>query len=240
MKVLVLNSGSSSQKACLYEIGETLPTHPPPCLWEGRIEWGSEAATISVKNSQGGAQQEQMQVSPREEFVRHLLGTLDTGPARALGSVSEIDVVEHRVVHGGPHFENPVFVAPEARAAIEGASKLAPLHIRAELQGMDYCREPSRPGPTDRRLGHRLPSSDAAFFTNVSRPIRLVREWNSPLWIPRYQLRVPRRTRCSVAGKRVAVNQSRELPPWATNARSQRFRKAAALIPPWGSPRWTA
>ena len=29
MKVLVLNSGSSSLKACLYEIGEALPIHPP-------------------------------------------------------------------------------------------------------------------------------------------------------------------------------------------------------------------
>jgi acetate kinase len=27
MKVLVLSSGSSSLKACLYEIGETLPIH---------------------------------------------------------------------------------------------------------------------------------------------------------------------------------------------------------------------
>src|SRR5271165_2174620 len=38
MKILVLNSGSSSQKACLYEIGETLPNHPSACLWEGRID----------------------------------------------------------------------------------------------------------------------------------------------------------------------------------------------------------
>jgi acetate kinase len=136
MKVLVLNSGSSSQKACLYEIGETLPTQPPPCLWEGRIEWGTEVATLSAKNSQGGTQREQVKVSSREQFVRHLLGTLDTGPARAVGSVSEIEVVGHRVVHGGPHFEDPVFVTPEARAAIEGASRLAPLHIRAELEGM--------------------------------------------------------------------------------------------------------
>ena len=48
MKVLVLNSGSSSLKACLYEIGETHAIYPPPALWEGRIEWNSDAATISV------------------------------------------------------------------------------------------------------------------------------------------------------------------------------------------------
>jgi acetate kinase len=35
MKILVLNSGSSSQKICLYQLGENLPDNPPGCLWEG-------------------------------------------------------------------------------------------------------------------------------------------------------------------------------------------------------------
>jgi acetate kinase len=147
MKVLVLNSGSSSQKACLYEIGKTLPIHPPPCLWEGRIEWGSDTATISVKNSQGGVQRERLKISSREQFVRHLLGMLDAGPARAVGSVSEIDVVGHRVVHGGPHFEDPVLVTPEVRSAITDASALAPLHIRAELEGMEIVESLLGPVP---------------------------------------------------------------------------------------------
>ena len=53
MKILVLNSGSSSQKACLYEIGETVPDHPPIPLWQGKIEWSADTAAIAVKNSQG-------------------------------------------------------------------------------------------------------------------------------------------------------------------------------------------
>ena len=52
MKILVLNSGSSSQKACLYEIGASLPDHPPACLWEGRVEFGGDTAAIVAKNSQ--------------------------------------------------------------------------------------------------------------------------------------------------------------------------------------------
>ncbi len=39
MNVLVLNSGSSSQKSCLYEIGDALPHDPPAAIWEGKIEW---------------------------------------------------------------------------------------------------------------------------------------------------------------------------------------------------------
>jgi Acetokinase family len=79
MKILVLNSGSSSQKACLYEIGGTLPDHPPACLWEGRIEWGGDSAAITVKNSEAVVQKEQLTVTSREQTIRHLLLTLVTG-----------------------------------------------------------------------------------------------------------------------------------------------------------------
>ena len=134
MKILVLNSGSSSQKACLYEIGETLPDHPPACLWEGKIEWGGDTATIAVKNSNGIVQEEQLTVSSREQAIRHLLRTLLTG--KVIASASDIDAVGHRVVHGGPHFEDPVVITPEVYSAIASAAEFAPLHIRAELEGV--------------------------------------------------------------------------------------------------------
>ncbi len=137
MKILVLNSGSSSQKACLYEIGETLPDHPPACLWEGRIEWSGDTSTIAVKNSNGAVKKDKLKFSSREQVVRDLLGTLCAGKAPTLTSVDEINAVGHRVVHGGPHFEEPVIVTPEVRAAIASVSPLAPLHIRSELAGME-------------------------------------------------------------------------------------------------------
>jgi acetate kinase len=137
MKILVLNSGSSSQKACLYEVGETLPDHPPACLWEGRVEFGDGLAAIIVKNSEGNSQREQIQAPSREQVVRHLLSTLTNGEVGALASLSEIDAVGHRVVHGGPHFEEPVIVTREVRSAINSISALAPLHIRAEVEGME-------------------------------------------------------------------------------------------------------
>jgi acetate kinase len=137
MKILVLNSGSSSQKACLYEIGQIPPEAPPAPLWEGRIEWRDHSATISVKNHQGAAHKEELPVSSREAAVRHLLGTAWSGKKRAIDFASEIDTVGHRVVHGGPHFEEPAILTPDVRAAIDGVSAFAPLHIRAELEGME-------------------------------------------------------------------------------------------------------
>jgi len=137
MRILVLNSGSSSQKACLYQIGPALPDHPPAYLWEGKVEFGDGAATMTVKNSRGVLQKEQIQASSRQQIVKHLLSTLTDGKVRALASLSEIDVVGHRVVHGGPHFGQPVAITPEVRSAIADLSPLAPLHIPAALEGID-------------------------------------------------------------------------------------------------------
>jgi len=134
MRVLVLNSGSSSQKACLYEIGETLPKHPPACTWEGKVDFNGNTAAVVVKHSPGVVRKEQITFSSREQVVRHLLGTLVE--ARGLSPSFKIDVVGHRIVHGGPHFKDPVIVTPEVRSAITRVSELAPLHLRAELESM--------------------------------------------------------------------------------------------------------
>ena len=137
MKILILNSGSSSQKACLYEIGETLPEHPPTCLWEGKVEFGDHTATVAVKNSLGVVQEDKIRASSREQIVKHLLSTLIDERVGAMSSLSEINAVGHRVVHGGPHFEEPVIITRDVRSAIKGVAALAPLHIHAEVEGME-------------------------------------------------------------------------------------------------------
>src|SRR2546430_159892 len=137
MKVLVLNSGSSSQKSSLYQMDETLPDDPPTSLWQGKIEWRVKVAEAEIKNARGVVQKNRAKVSSRAEAVKHLLGTLTDGDRSALTSLTEIDVVGHRVVHGGPKYEGPVSLTPEVRAGIAKVSDFAPLHNRAELEGME-------------------------------------------------------------------------------------------------------
>jgi acetate kinase len=136
MKVLVLNSGSSSQKSCLYEIGDALPDDPPSCVWEGKIEWYDHQAQFSIKNSRGGSRKDQTSVGSRGEAVERLLNSLWSGETQAISGPSDIDVVGHRVVHGGPQYFEPAFVTAEVKSAIESVSAFAPLHNRAELEGM--------------------------------------------------------------------------------------------------------
>jgi acetate kinase len=55
--------------------------------------------------------------------------------------VSTIDVVGHRVVHGGPSFEDPVIITPDVKSAIAGVSAFAPLHNRAELESIEEIEQ---------------------------------------------------------------------------------------------------
>src|SRR5438876_313915 len=147
MKVLVLNSGSSSQKVCLFDLAKILPDDPPGCLWEAKIEWDGESAAIAIKNSDGDVQRAQVPTSSRGEALKHLLGNLWNGRERLLSQPTDIDLVGHRVVHGGPEYEEPMLITPEVRARIAGASAFAPLHNRAELEGMETVEKLLGPVP---------------------------------------------------------------------------------------------
>ena len=141
MKILVLNSGSSSQKACLYEIGDALPENPPEPLWEGRIEWNGDTAAITVRNLKGVAKKEKLKVSSRNSVLRDLLATSWSGETRSIASAGEIDAVGHRVVHGGPRFHGPLLITNDVYSALAGLSQFAPLRIQAELEGMKIAAD---------------------------------------------------------------------------------------------------
>jgi acetate kinase len=136
MKILVLNSGSSSQKSCLYELGGSLPDSPPAPLWEAKIEWGEDGAALKVRTSSGKTTEQRLDKSKRAEAIAQLLNALVSGETRVLTQLSEIDVVGHRVVNGGREYTKPTLITREVTAAIERMAVFAPLHNRAELEGI--------------------------------------------------------------------------------------------------------
>src|SRR6266704_1651916 len=141
MKILVLNSGSSSQKSCLYDIGKTLPEHPPAPVWEGKIEWDGSQADVQVRNSHGAQLKDRVQVASRSNAISQLLDTLWNGKLRVVSAPSEIDVVGHRIVHGGKELDKPTAITPEVKSAIARMSAFAPLHNRAELEGIEIIEK---------------------------------------------------------------------------------------------------
>ena len=171
MKILVLNSGSSSQKACLYEIGDALPESPPFPLWEGRIEWNGDAAAITVRNSKGIASREKVKSLSRELVLKNLLATLWSGETCSIASVAEINAVGHRVVHGGPRFHDPILITDDVYSTLAGLSQFAPLHIQSELQGMKTIADLLGDVPQVAVFEHRLSSPDATSGADVSRSV---------------------------------------------------------------------
>lgn len=141
MKILVLNSGSSSQKSNLYEIGPDLPPSPPVPLWEGKIEWDGDDAETRVRTSRGATLENRVKVASRTQTIERLLDTLWNGSASVLSSPKEVDVAGHRVVHGGQTFKQPTVITSQVKSAIAGMSAFAPLHNRAELQGIEIVEQ---------------------------------------------------------------------------------------------------
>jgi len=141
MKILVLNSGSSSQKNALYEISGALPEHPPAAVWEGKIEWNANQADIQAQNAQGTQLEGRVKVTSRANAIDQLLDTLWNGKLRVVSAPSEIDLVGHRIVHGGKDFEKATAITPDVKSAIARMSAFAPLHNRAELEGIDIIEK---------------------------------------------------------------------------------------------------
>jgi acetate kinase len=139
MKILVLNAGSSSQKSCLYDMTTTIPPLAPQPLWEGKINWTEDKnqAEITVKTAIGATLQETIvNDSPQIQFA-YLLSTLIHGATQVIDDLSVIDVVGHRVVHGGQEYKEAVIITEDVKQAIARLCNLAPAHNPAALAGIE-------------------------------------------------------------------------------------------------------
>jgi acetate kinase len=167
MKILALNSGSSSQKSCLYEIGDSLPEHPPNPVWEAKIEWNGSKADVQIKTSSGTTFNNQVKVTSRRHAVEHLFRSLWEGDSRIVEKPSGIRVVGHRIVLGQHEFDEPVIVNQKVKHAIADASAFAPLHNRAELEGIEIMERLLGNVPQvavfDTAFHHRMPLAAAVY-----------------------------------------------------------------------------
>ena len=142
MKILVLNAGSSTQKSCLYDIPDSsVPECPPEPLWEGTIDWGrSRYAELTVM-ANDRQQKFSLEVASRSQALNQLLKTLTEGEVSVLANLEEIDIVGHRVVHGGTEYSQPTRISPEVKAAIAKLIPLAPAHNPAHLEGIEAIEQ---------------------------------------------------------------------------------------------------
>src|SRR6266480_3630085 len=139
MKILVLNAGSSSQKSRLYELKDPLPDLPIAPLWEGYADSTEHTGVTEVKitTAQGQTLEEELQTDSRQDVIAHLLNTLWSGKTQVLAQPSDIDIVGHRIVHGGQEFRESTLITPTVKDAIRHLSSYAPLHNPINLEGIE-------------------------------------------------------------------------------------------------------
>jgi acetate kinase len=136
MKVLVMNAGSSSHKSSLYELGKPSEGKSPAPLWEAQIDW-SPTPTLQVKTSRGAVIKEELATDSREDALSHLFATLWSGETQVIKEKSEIDMVGHRIVHGGQKYTEPTLIDRKVKDAIKQLAAFAPLHNLANLEGIE-------------------------------------------------------------------------------------------------------
>jgi acetate kinase len=142
MHILVLNAGSSSQKAALYALNDAdaadaLPTDPPAPLWQTHAEWGEgSSAHLAIKTAAGATEEREIPAGDRHALVAALLPALWSGPTAVLSGPSEVAVAGHRVVHGGPDYTTSVLVTPAVEADIRRFAVFAPQHNPENLAGI--------------------------------------------------------------------------------------------------------
>jgi acetate kinase len=138
MNILVLNAGSSSFKASLYRLTEKdLPLDPVVPLWTGKIDWNSTCTAVLKAETADNSVREERSETNRSADIHDLLNWLWSGKTQVVNSINEIDIVGHRVVHGGDKYHQPMSIDAEVKAEIDRLSIYAPLHNPANLMGIN-------------------------------------------------------------------------------------------------------
>ncbi|MEG3941014.1 acetate kinase [Microcoleus sp. S36b_A3] len=143
MKILVLNAGSSSHKSCLYELNDRLPDRAPQPLWEAQIDWThrKNAGELQVKTAAGNTLAEEFASNSRSQAIARMLETLWQGKTQVINSLKDIDIVGHRVVHGGRKYQQSTLISPEVKEEISRLAEFAPVHNPVNLAGIEAIEE---------------------------------------------------------------------------------------------------
>ena len=139
MKILVLNAGSSTLKSCLYELNDVQPDRPPQPLWSAQIDWAYQQgiAELQVKTATGDRLEEEFASESRTDAISRMLETLWQGKTQTINDLTEIDIVGHRVVHGGQEYQQSTLISPDVKEAIARLSVFAPVHNPVNLEGIE-------------------------------------------------------------------------------------------------------
>ena len=135
MKILVLNSGSSSIKFQLIEMPSKI------MICSGLVERiGSKDAVLNYKTKTVDIQ-EVLAIETYKLGLESVVDLLLDSEKGVISSTDEIEAIGHRVVHGGNSFSNTTLITKKVKEEIKKFCPLAPLHNPNNLQGILIAEE---------------------------------------------------------------------------------------------------
>lgn len=135
MKMLVINSGSSSLKYQLFD------TASGEVLVKGLCDRiGMKKSVIKVTKPDQEPEIKSVDLKNHRDAIQKVINLLTDKDQGVIGNISEIKAIGHRIAHGGDKFSDSVIIDEAVLNAIFECSDLAPLHNPAMLAGIKACR----------------------------------------------------------------------------------------------------
>jgi len=139
MNVFVINSGSSSIKYQLIQMPEAI------VICAGLIDRiGQEGSSIHHKAYVHGSEKikkESLDIRDHAAGLTAVSRLLTDADIGVINEPKEIDVVGHRVVHGGESFSKTMIITPEVKEKIKKLFSLAPLHNPPNYLGIEVAEK---------------------------------------------------------------------------------------------------
>lgn len=135
MKILVINSGSSSLK---YQV---IDMENEKTLAKGNYERIGQNNSFVTHKVNGEKYKIENPVKDHAEALNFVMKQLTDENYGVIKSLEEIDAIGHRIVHGGEKFNSSVLIDDEVIDAIESCVDLAPLHNPAGILGIKACQK---------------------------------------------------------------------------------------------------
>ena len=135
MNVLVINCGSSSLK---YQL---INSDTEDVLAKGLCERIGIDGRLVYQKAGCDTEITEAAMPTHKEAIQMVLDALVNDKTGAIKSLSEVNAVGHRIVHGGEKFASSVVITDEVLEAVAQCNDLAPLHNPANLIGINACKE---------------------------------------------------------------------------------------------------
>ncbi len=135
MKILVVNAGSSSLKYQLFDMDTE------SVIVKGGVERIGIRGSVLRHKTEKGEKVIEQDMPNHKVAMQLVLNALVDPEYGVLRSMSEIDAVGHRVLHSGGDFDRSVLFSEEVLQVCKKNAELGPLHMPANILGMEACRE---------------------------------------------------------------------------------------------------